>query len=100
METRFGAFLFASDYELANVHSWPRVCENYFAQPMTSKNTHESSIVGHNCAENGKPEHSHARSDFAPGVFTRPLPIADGLEAVTTTRISYDLGVHSEVRNP
>ncbi len=43
----------------------PRLCENYFALPMTSKNAHESSIIGNNCSENDKPEHSHAGSVFA-----------------------------------
>ena len=49
-----------------------RVCENYFASLTTWKNTHESSIVRSNRPENDKPEHSHAGSVFARGVFTRP----------------------------
>ncbi len=55
----------------------PRLCENYFAPPVASKNTHESSIVGGNRPENDKPEHSHAGLVFDPGVFTQPLPGAD-----------------------
>jgi len=36
---------------MANVCYGSRLCENYFALPMTSKNAHESSIIGNNCAE-------------------------------------------------